>query len=140
MKLNENTATDAYTSGNHFNSEACSAGATMSTGEKPQYIYLNIYETKVNNEVQYADIEVNGLDYFGNCLSDTGYVYSNSHLAHTQYHESLQLNGREFTQVQEIIADTVRNGQTISHFWIAKNKGLVGFEENGNSTIFTLQP
>lgn len=139
LKFTEVTSTEAYKSGNSFSSRSCSEGATLTTGENPHYIYLNIYETDVNSKIENADIEVNGLDYFATRLSDTGYVYSNSRLGHTLYHDSLSLNGQSFTQVQEIIADSMLNNETVSRIWIAKNKGLVGFQERNNKTVFTLQ-
>lgn len=128
-----------YTSGNHYESFACSEGATLTSGNNSSGVRFNVSETEVDGQIAQTEINVDGMYYFATHLSDTGYVSSNSPYGHTVYHTSVTLDGHTYNQVQEIISDDARPADLLSRIWIGKNQGLVGYEFKNGGGIYALE-
>jgi len=67
--------------------------------------------------------------YYGEALSDTGMTKNNNLPEYqTSFHNSLSLDGRVFTQVQELVRDTLKNKEPGAFaVYFSKNNGVIGF-------------
>lgn len=75
-----------------------------------------------------------------NNITDTGITMDMVHYAVTHFTQQQILNGTNYGPAQEITFDTLRSSRSrLSKIWIAKNKGVIGYQNKQSGAIFTLQ-
>lgn len=76
-----------------------------------------------------------------NKLTDTGAVVFGQYHTYTRYSDQQIINGITYSKVQEVNMDTLHYLHfQASKIWIAKNKGVIGFQRRQSGEIFSLLP
>lgn len=123
----------------------CSAEASFTTGygsfdnaKKNVFdISLRVNQDEFSNATnRETSIHIKENFFAGNGFSDTGLIKSSSYNFISYFHQFAAVGNKTFSNVQEIYSDTVQqvlNPGEIYKFWMARNIGIVAYEEyHGN--------
>lgn len=117
----------------------CSAQANFQTalsGSSQTRFYCSIllrrdqFNNTTNNS---ASVSIRGTSFTGAGFSDTGLIGSTSSgffISH--FHSAATINGKSFSNIQEVYLDTSRTllkPSQVYKVWLAKNIGVAGYEE-----------
>lgn len=96
-------------------------------------VALNIDHNQFNNETQkHATINIKGSSFNGNGFADTGLIRADYQYCLSHFSPSATFNNKTYENIQEVYLDTMLTSfksNDIYKLWIAKNIGIVGYEE-----------
>jgi hypothetical protein len=125
-----------YTSGG-FESRGC-GGANASVSGNKDSTQLSIYAWQA--DLTAINISLGNFAVSGIAITDTGIVANPENKSYASvFQNSAILSNKTFANVQMIMQDTLLYKYTVYKIWLAKDKGLVGYQKRLGNELFVLQ-
>lgn len=143
FKITDANVSDIFESSISANHPYCSAYASFSSRDSDSssnsnfYIYYTLQQDQYTPSTEKSiSIKIKTGDFYSGGFSDTGLIHSGYDIYLSHFYNTTTISNKIFNEVQEVFVDTTRRVfklNEIYKLWIAKNKGIVGYEEfHGN--------
>ena len=107
------------------------------TSDSSNLLSIHAYGS-VGNDVTF---KFRGIEILRGAIKDTGLVMNNDgqNQAFLEYQNTVVLNGLTFQNAELIYVDTILNKTDVFKIWLAKDKGIVGYQKRLGNELFVLQ-